>query len=97
MNDAPKQMQAKTSTTTQSRVRAVRAPKRRLPMKTRKTVGRTVGEAIDSAAACVPTTWLDPMLTGPKAVIGLHPWGGPDIERLLNAVRGEILKLKKPK
>jgi hypothetical protein len=35
----------------------------------------------------IPMTWLDPLLTGPDAVIGKPPYGCPDIERLLNALR----------
>ena len=35
----------------------------------------------------IPTSWLDPLLTGPRAVIGTPPYGCPDIERLLNALR----------
>lgn len=34
-------------------------------------------------AAMVPTTWLDPLLTGPKAVIGQPPYNCKDIERLM--------------
>jgi hypothetical protein len=30
------------------------------------------------------------MLTGPNAVIGKPPYGCPDIERLLNAIRQRI-------
>ena len=40
-----------------------------------------------AALDAIPTTWLDPLLTGPKAVIGMPPYGCPDIERLLNAIR----------
>jgi len=39
----------------------------------------------------VPTTWLDPLLTGPEAVLKGHgPWAGPDIERLLGAITKRI-------
>jgi hypothetical protein len=38
-----------------------------------------------------PTNWLDPLLTGPTAVIGKPPYGCPDIERLLNALKARIL------
>lgn len=34
-------------------------------------------------AKLVPTTWLDPLLTGPKAVVGAPPYNCKDIERLL--------------
>ncbi len=39
----------------------------------------------------VPSNWLDPLLTGPKAVIGQPPYGCQDIERLLNAVRERVV------
>ena len=35
----------------------------------------------------IPTSWLDPLLTGPEAVIGDPPYDCRDIERLLNAIR----------
>lgn len=35
----------------------------------------------------IPTNWLDSLLTGPDAVIGKGPWGCPDIERLLAAIK----------
>ncbi len=38
----------------------------------------------------VPNNWLDPLLTGPKAVIGQPPYNCKDIERLLNAVRARV-------
>ena len=38
----------------------------------------------------VPTNWLDPLLTGPKAVIGNPPYSCRDIERLLNAVKERL-------
>ena len=40
-------------------------------------------EAVDA----VPSNWCDPLLTGPKAVIGKPPYDCRDIERLLNAIR----------
>lgn len=41
----------------------------------------------------IPTNWLDPLLTGPNAVInGGHEYGGSDIERLLSALRERIRK-----
>jgi hypothetical protein len=45
---------------------------------------------ISAEVACVPTTWLDPLLTGPDAVIGKPPYGCPDIERLLSAIRSRV-------
>lgn len=48
-------------------------------------------ETIYTAAHLVPTSWLDPLLTGDDAVLkGSGPWGCPDIERLLNAIRERI-------
>lgn len=41
----------------------------------------------------VPTSWLDPLLTGPEAIIKAMPGGqytGTDIENLLRAVRQRI-------
>lgn len=35
----------------------------------------------------VPTSWLDPILTGPAAVVGKPPYGCPEVEAILNAVR----------
>jgi hypothetical protein len=43
--------------------------------------------------ACVPSSWLDPLLTGPNKVIGSHPFDCPDIERLLKAIRARIAAL----
>lgn len=44
----------------------------------------------EACAKCVPSNWLDPLLTGPKKVI---PDGVdcPTVERLLNAIRERIL------
>ena len=35
----------------------------------------------------IPTSWLDSLLTGDKAVIGSPPYGCDDIENLLNELR----------
>lgn len=45
---------------------------------------------IELCAGLVPTTWLDPLLTGPSAVIGKPPYNCQDIERLLGAVAERI-------
>ena len=67
--------------------------------KSRKTETRATRQATNraliKAAACVPSTWISPLLSGEKAVIGKYPWGCPDIERLLNRIRADILSLKK--
>jgi hypothetical protein len=46
---------------------------------------------IDECAKCVPTTWLDPLLTGPKAV-GDMP--ARETEALLRAIQDRIRALK---
>ena len=38
----------------------------------------------------VPTNWLDPLLTGPEAVIRGHHFDCQDIERLLRALKKRI-------
>jgi hypothetical protein len=37
---------------------------------------------------CIPSNWLDPLLTGPSAVI--HKFSCPEIEALLNGVKARI-------
>lgn len=46
---------------------------------------------LDKVLAAIPTSWLDSLLTGPDAVIGKGPWGCPDIERLLAAIKQRIV------
>lgn len=44
-------------------------------------------------AACntaVPTSWLDPLLTGPLRVLYDPPWGCPEIEKLLLAIKARL-------
>ena len=54
-----------------------------------------VREALEEAEKVVPANWLDPLLTGPNAILQGHgPWGCPDIERLLQALRAAIRALK---
>lgn len=48
-------------------------------------------DVIGHCAACVPSNWLDPLLTGPKKIAEFH--SGQDVERLLNAVRERIRTL----
>ncbi len=36
---------------------------------------------------CVPSSWLDPLLTGPDAVVGPPPWNCLQVESLLNGIR----------
>ena len=40
--------------------------------------------------AAIPNNWLDPLLSGPKAVIGMPPYDCRDIESLLNAIRARV-------
>lgn len=50
-------------------------------------------ETREPLSSLVPTNWLDPMLSGPNAVFRDHgPWGCPDIERLLRAVKARIVE-----
>ena len=44
----------------------------------------------DALLACIPTNWLDPILTGPQRVIGDPPYDCRDIERVLLAIRYRI-------
>lgn len=54
-------------------------------------------QRIDELEECIPTTWLDPLLTGPKAVIGEPPYDCRDIENLLQAIRARAaLKASSP-
>lgn len=48
------------------------------------------------AAACIPTSWCDPLLTGENAVIGDDPYDYKDIECLLSALRSRIAEQKEP-
>lgn len=51
----------------------------------------------EAAADCVPSNWLDSLLTGPNKVLpGSGKYSGPDIERLLNAIRERIRSLELP-
>lgn len=38
----------------------------------------------------IPTSWLDPLLTGFESVIGNPPYSCRDIENLLNALRARM-------
>jgi len=43
--------------------------------------------------AAIPTSWLDPLLSGKDEVMGPHPWGCPQVERLLNAIKARLVKI----
>jgi hypothetical protein len=47
-------------------------------------------DAVQIATQAIPTGWLDPLLTGPNAVLGQPPYNCHDVERLLNAIRARI-------
>jgi hypothetical protein len=50
-------------------------------------------EVREECAKVVPNTWLDPLLTGPEAILkGTGPYTGTDIENLLRAVGAAIRK-----
>ena len=43
----------------------------------------------------IPTTWLDPLLTGKRKVIGEPPYNCKDIEKLLFALKKQIQEKEK--
>jgi hypothetical protein len=53
-------------------------------------------ERLRAFAEKVPTSWLDPLLTGPTAVIGEPPYNCQDIEKLLRAVAARIGRCAAP-
>ena len=58
---------------------------------TKRRKGQSASKAMLAAVLEeIPTNWCDPLLTGPRAVIGSPPYDCRDIERLLNAVREQI-------
>ncbi len=42
----------------------------------------------EALIACIPTTWLDPLLSGDTSI--KVPAGCPDIEKLLNGIRARM-------
>ena len=58
----------------------------------REAIATARAQALKEAAQEVPTTWLDPMLTGPDA-IGSPPFGGTQIEQLCRRIAGRIRSL----
>lgn len=58
--------------------------------KHRESMASMAGRLREAAVKAIPTTWLDSLLTGPDAVIGKPPYGVPDIEKLLSAVRDRV-------
>lgn len=52
-------------------------------------------EIAEKLLACLPTTWLDPLLTGDKAVLSIArrgSWNCDDIERLVTAIKHRMEK-----
>jgi hypothetical protein len=46
-------------------------------------------ERVAKKILAVPTNWLDPLLTGPRAILKGQPgtWGCPEVEDLLRAIK----------
>lgn len=67
-------------------------PKRKPTKQRTKVVKDDFARAIKLAADAVPTSWLDNLLTGPKAALptGTYQYTCPDIERLLSALKARI-------
>ena len=39
-----------------------------------------------------PSNWCDPILTGPAKVLGNYPFGCPDIEKVVQAIKVRVLQ-----
>lgn len=52
-------------------------------------------EITERLADAIPSSWLDPLLTGKNKVIGEPPYDCPDIEHLLNGIRERIKAILK--
>lgn len=58
------------------------------------SVKRVVSQRIfDKCRDAVPTSWLDPLLSGSKAVVGEPPYKPKDIVALCEGIRDRILAL----
>ena len=53
-------------------------------------------QALSEAAEQIPTSWLDPLLTGPDAV-GPLPWSGQQIEQFCRRLSAAIRSLRERK
>jgi len=53
------------------------------------TMTQTNTELVEAAINAVPGNWCDPLLSGDG--VPPLPWGCPEIERLLNAVRDRVV------
>jgi hypothetical protein len=58
----------------------------------REAEARGYRRGVEDAAAEVPVTWLDRLLTGPDG-IGVGPYNGRHIEKLTLGIRAQILAL----
>lgn len=73
--------------------RGTQPPHKGKPISTNVENGRSATSR--RFASLIPTSWLDQLLTGPDAVLkGTGPWGCPDIERLLLAIKKRISEAK---
>lgn len=54
---------------------------------------RSEKQKMRAMVEAVPTTWLDPLLTGPAAVVGKPPYSCPDIEALFIALRKRLQEI----
>lgn len=59
-----------------------------------KDMAAAEARGLERAAEAIPTSWLDSLLTGPDAVVGKPPFGCPDVEALLNAIKNRIAILQ---
>lgn len=49
---------------------------------------------LQQALDAIPTNWLDSLLTGPDAALSKRaPWGCPEIEQLLRAIKARLAAL----
>jgi hypothetical protein len=79
-NNAMKSKQEKVKKNTAKSTRASR-------VKLERVVRRQIAkELID----CIPTNWLDPLLTGKDSLLRNDPWGCKEIEWLLNAIKNKM-------
>jgi hypothetical protein len=53
-------------------------------------VQKAVAAEREACADCVPANWLDPLLTGPSAVVG--NLGASNVEAILKAVKARIME-----
>lgn len=54
---------------------------------------RNADRVKQEAFEAVPSTWLDPILTGRNAVVGKPPYGCPEIEDLFRAISARIVAI----